>query len=175
MPGSRGWWLEEESPGKVSFEFLRGDEMTPAYVGVYLPAGVIRDPCHPDDGMLTTSDDPSVDELVDALTRQVGVRAGPVTDVQFGPYQGKLLELDNNIDSSQCSDDPWLPQYTFHAAGPDDPAVEEVRGFSGTHQRIAIIDVDGVPVLIEAFHWQAHRDEVLEANALFDSIRFEQS
>ena len=50
--------------------------------------------------MLTTSAEPGVDELVDALTSQVGVRAGPVTDIAFGDHRGKVFDLDNNIDDA---------------------------------------------------------------------------
>ena len=42
-----------------------------------------------------------------------------------------------------------------------------------THQRVAVVDVDGMPVIIQAWDLQARRNEVLETDALFDSIRFE--
>jgi hypothetical protein len=170
---SRGWWLQDELPGVASFQFVRDVETTPAYVNVYLPAGVFRDPCRPDDGMLTTSEQPSVDELVGALTNQVGVRASPVTDITFGNHAGKTFDLDNNIDVSLCADQPWLHHWTYRSGGLESETTARSEGLSGTHQRIAIIDVDGVPVLIEAWHLGARGDEVLEADALFDSIRFE--
>jgi DNA-binding beta-propeller fold protein YncE len=170
---SRGWWLSEELPGYASFQFVRDEEVTPAYVTAYLPAGVFRDPCHPEDGMLTTSESPSVDELVEALTHQLGVRASPVTDIAFGNHAGKMFELDNNIDVSRCPDQPWLRQWTYRSGGLDEETTAESEGLSGSHQRIAIVDVDGIPVLIEGWHIGARGDEVLEADALFESIRFE--
>jgi hypothetical protein len=123
--------------------------------------------------MLTTSNSPSVDELVEALTSQVGVRAGPVSDVMFGDRAGKMFELDNNIDVTRCPDQPWLHHWTYRSGGLDDEATVMSEGLSGSHQRIAIVDVDGVPVLIESWHIGARGDEVLEANALMESIRFE--
>jgi hypothetical protein len=91
----------------------------------------------------------------------------------FGEHAGKSFELDNNIAIKQCSEDPWLPQWTFRSEGLDSDAVENSGGLSGTHQRIAIVDVDGVPVLIEEWILGARVDEVLEADAVFESITFE--
>jgi sugar lactone lactonase YvrE len=169
-----GWSGEDGiTPGYASFVYKRGADSTPAYVTLYIPAGVFRDPCHPEEGMLTTSTEPGVDELVDALTSQVGVRAGPVTDITFGGYTGKVFDLDNNIAESACSDAPWLPQWTYRSQGLDSDVVEKSGGLSNTHQRIAIVEVDGLPVLIEAWDLKAGRDEVAEMYRLFESIRFE--
>lgn len=171
--GQSGWWLQEETAGIASFKYVRGTEATPAWVEVYIPAGVYRDPCHPDDGLLTTSDRPGVDELVEALTQQVGVRAGPVTDIGFGDVQGKTFDLDNTIDVTECQDAPWLHHWTFRSEGPASDVVAEGLGLPDSHERLAIVDVDGIPVLIVAWEFDARRDEVAEAYQLFESIRFE--
>ena len=171
--GYPGWREDGITPGYASFVYVRDADSTPAYVTLYIPAGVFRDPCHPDEGMSTTSAEPGVDELVEALTSQVGVRAGPVTDIAFGDHRGKTFELDNNIDER--------PARTIRgcASGRTAPTVSTAtssrssEGLSNTHQRIAIVDVDGTPVLIEAWDLKANRDEVAELYRLFESIRFE--
>ncbi len=171
--GQPGWWLQQDEPGFASFQYVRIDR-TPAYVTAYLAAGAFRDPCHPEAGMLTTSTHPTVDELVEALTHQTGVRAGPVTDIAFGAVEGKTFELDNNIDMTDCTDAPWLRQWTFRSSEPRTATPgRQPKVSPDPHQRIAIVDIDGSPVLIEAWHIGALRDEVLEADALFESIRFE--
>jgi hypothetical protein len=58
-------------------------------------------------------------------------------------------------------------------AGLSSDAVGESEGQPNTHQRIALVDVGGVPVLIEAWELGALRDEALEMGVLVDSIRFE--
>ena len=120
------------TPGYASFVYVAGADNTPAYLTLYIPAGVFRDPCHPEEGMLTTSAEPGVDELVEALTSQVGVRAGPVTDIVFGDYRGKVFDLDNNIDERTCTDNPWLPQWTFRSEGLDSDVVEKSGGLTNS-------------------------------------------
>jgi hypothetical protein len=172
-PMRPGWRLQAIEPGAVAFQYVRDADRWPAYVTVYLPAGVFADPCHPDEGMVELSDDPGVDELVDAITGQPGYRAGPVTDVSFGKVRGRTFQLENSIDARTCTDDPWLRQWTYHVAGLSSEAEGESEGLPNTHQRIALVDVGGVLVLIEAWELGALRDEVLEMEALVDSIRFE--
>jgi hypothetical protein len=116
---------------------------------------------------------PSVDELAQALTQQPGVRAGPVTDITLGEHSGKTFELANSIDATRCTADPWLPQWIYRSEGLDSDATANSEGLPNTHQRIAVLDIDGIPVLIELWELGANRQEVLEANALFESIRFE--
>ena len=174
-PGAEypGWREDGITPGYASFVYVRDADRTPAYVTVYVPAGVFRDPCHPEEGMSTTSAEPGVDELVDALTSQVGVRAGPVTDIAFGDHRGKVFDLDNNIDAGTCTDAPWLRHWTYHSDGLDSDIVASSEGLSNTHKRVAIVDVGGTPVLVEAWDLNAHRDEVAELYRFFESIRFE--
>jgi DNA-binding beta-propeller fold protein YncE len=171
--GEPGWWLQVDEPGVAAFQYVRDPERTPADVDLYLPAGVFRDPCHPEDGMLTTSDRPTVDELVEAFTKQVGVRVGPITDISFGDVRGKAFVLENNIDMTACTDQPWLRHWSYRVDGMDGEATEKGIGLPDTRRNIAIVDVRGVPVLIDAWELGARRDEVAQAYQLFESIRFE--
>jgi hypothetical protein len=168
-----GWNVQTLEAGVVSLQYVRGHDRTPAYVTVYLPAGVFADPCHPDDGMVVLPEKPGVDDFVEALTHQAGFRAGAVTDVSFGQVHGKAFDLENSIDARSCTDEPWLRQWTWRKAGLSGDAVDKSGGLPNTHQRIAIVDVDGVPVLIEGWELGALRDEVIEMESLMDSIRFE--
>lgn len=168
-----GWWLTDERPGLASFAFVRGPDATPAWVDIFVPAGVVRDPCHPEDGVLTTSDHPSVDELVDALTHQVGVRAGPVTDIRLGDVTGKAFSMDNNIDMTDCTNDPWLGTWLYYYGSLNDGDVRIAEGLPDSRMNIAIVEVHGVPVLINVWELGARRDEVMEAYQLFESMRFE--
>jgi hypothetical protein len=110
---------------------------------------------------------------VDALTSQVGVRAGPVTDIAFGDVRGKVFDLENNIDPRTCTDDPWLRHWTYRSEGPTSDVVAASEGLSNSHKRVAIVAVDGTPVLIEAWALNANRDEVAEMDRFFGSVRFE--
>ena len=159
-------------PGVVSFQYVRDAEKSPAYVTLYLVEGVYADPCHPDDG-LATSEEPSVDELAEALTHQVGVRATAASEITFGEHRGLTFDLANSIGTRSCADTTWLPQWTYRAGGPESDEITNSGGLPNSHQRIAIVDVEGVPVLIESWEIGANREEVLQADALFESIRFE--
>jgi streptogramin lyase len=173
MPsGHPGWWRQELLPGVVSFQYVRDGESTPGYVTLYLVDGVYADPCHPEEG-LATSAEPTVDELVEALTQQVGIRATQPTDIVLGDHRGLTFDLANSIDTRSCADTTWLSQWTYHAGGSESDEVTNSQGLPNSHQRIAVVDVDGTPVLIESWEIGANRNEVLQADSLFESIRFE--
>jgi hypothetical protein len=167
-----GWKLYGSSAGLVTFQYVRDADRTPAYVEVIAVADVYRDPCHPEDGM-ATSGAPTIDEIVDALTTQVGVRATPVADISFGDRAGKTLELDNSIVTTDCRDDPWLRPWTYRSDLLDPDVVTDGEDLPNSHQRVAVVDVDGTPLLVRGWELGANRDEVLEMNELFESIRFE--
>ncbi len=116
---------------------------------------------------------PTVDDLTEVLTHAVGMRAGPVTDVTLDGHPGKQFLLDNNIDVTTCTDDPWLPQWTYDAARSG--AVKETSGenLAGAEQLITILDVDGTRVMIVAWTIGSLRDEVAETRQVMDSIDFQ--
>jgi DNA-binding beta-propeller fold protein YncE len=167
-----GWRQMRFQPSVVSFQFVREADRTPAYVEVYLPSGVYLDPCHPESGLATTSDDPGVDEIVDALTHLTGFRASPVSDISLGDVRGKVVELDNNIDIKGCRDEPWLRLWTYRTE-PGGAIAGSSEGLTNSFQRIAVVDVDGTPVLISAWEIGAVRDEVLDLTSIMESIRFQ--
>jgi len=74
---------------------------------------------------------------------------------------------------TDCTDDPWLRHWTYFAAGPEHSSVTLGEGLPDSRMSIAILDVHGIPVLIDVWELGARRDEVLEAEQLFESIRFE--
>ena len=173
--GSPGWQVSDIGPGLVTFQYVRETEPEtrwPAYVVATVIAGVYSDPCHPEAGLATTAD-PSADELVQALTHMAGYRAGPISDIAFGDAHGKTFQLSNSIDATTCSGRyAWLRPWTYRSSA-DSDAVVDGEDLPDTHQTVAIVDVDGVPILLEAWDLQAMRDEVLETESLFESIRFE--
>jgi hypothetical protein len=150
-----------------------GEPVTPALVGVYVPTGTYSDPCRTEEGPLDPPIGPSVDDLTDALTSLVGFRAGPVSDIMIDGFHGKTFDLEHSIDVSTCSDDPRLTQMTYDG-GMGDSVIETAIGvYGGTHQRVAILDVEGTRVLIQT--WTYHgssREDVAEAHAILESIDF---
>ena len=167
------WSAGGTSRGYVDTKLTRGAGSTPSWVSVFIPINAFADPCQAQDGPMSPPVGPTVDDLTEALTHAVGIRAGPVEDVTIDSYHGKRFLLDNNIDIRTCSDDPWLPQWTFDSAT-SGPVVEEKGLFlPGAEQRIAILDVAGTRVLILGWTIGSRLDEVAETYQVMDSIDFQ--
>jgi hypothetical protein len=162
----------QTSRGLIDLVLTRDSESTPAYVSVMLPINAFVDPCQTTDGPLSPPVGPTVDDLTEALTRAVGMRAGPVTDVTIDGYHGKQFLLDNNIDVTACSDNPWLHQWTYDAATSGDVRETPGEGLAGAEQRIAILDVHGTRVMVVGWTIGSRLDEVAETHEVMDSIQF---
>ena len=167
------WSAGGTSRGYVDTKLTRGPDSTPSWVTVFIPINAYADPCQAKDGPMSPPVGPTVDDLTEALTHAVGMRAGPVEDVTIDGYHGKQFLLDNNINIKTCTNDPWLPQWTFDSAT-SGPVVEEKALFlSGAEERIAILDVNGTRVLILGWTIGSRLDEVAETQQVMDSIDFQ--
>lgn len=160
------WTVQRNDAGHVELGWQEPDRGV-GYITLYIPEDVYIDPCHSSLGVIDPPVGPGVEDLTAALTKLPGFMAGPVTDMTFGDRPAKVFDLDNVIDVSQCDSDPWLPQWTWDSGTlrPDSAGPS-----SGFHQRIAVLDVDGQRVLIDA--WPLWGDGAAEVLRVFESIRF---
>jgi len=163
------WSQASLQPGVVSFKKTLDGDVWPAWLEFWQVSNVYADPCQSTGGPMSPAVGPTVDDLTQALTHQAGFSAGPVTDVTIGGFAGKQFDLDNGIDITKCSGNPWLDQWTSDAS-PSEPG----HTLDGAHQRIAIVDVGGTRVLAEVVTWwsTSAADEE-EADRVMDSVRFE--
>lgn len=167
------WSLNGSGRGYADFVLQRGPDSTPAYVTLFVPLDAYADPCHPDIEPTTPPVGPSVEDLTEALTGAAGFTAGPVTDIDVDGHPGTLFDLDNAIDISTRSDKPWLPQWTYDSSNGENVVESDASSLSGTHQRIAIVDVDGTQVLILAWTLDPRSEEVVETWQVMESIDFQ--
>jgi hypothetical protein len=168
------WSLSELTRGGFGVRRTGGTNEWPAYVDASIVSNAFADPCHAAEGPMSPPVGPSVDDLTAALTHLAGFRAGPVTDITVDGFHGKSFDLTNSIDIKTCSDDPWLRQWTADDSVSGDVHDVPNGSLPGSHQRIAIIDVNGTRLLIEQWTFSSTSlSEILEAQAVFDSIRFQ--
>ena len=162
-----GWkvtWLDP--PGGVALNTEVGAE-----VRVFVPTNAYADPCHPEDGPMSPPVGPSVDDLVAVLTSYAGIPVtSPVRDVMIDGYHGKTFDLESTLPMSECGGQNWDPMWTYDSDG-----VEKFAGpGQNFHQRIAVLDVNGVRVLIETWTFDDTRPQVVaDAFEVVDSIDFE--
>jgi DNA-binding beta-propeller fold protein YncE len=170
-----GWIVNWTAPpGGVELAKMQvgSTEYVQATVRVFVPTNAYADPCHSSEGPMDPPVGPTVDDLTTALTNLPGVLVtSPVTDITIDGHPGKTFDLESTLLISDCpDDDAWDPMWTYDHAGQED--------FSGPgqnfHQHIAILDVDGTRVLLEAWTF----DDTSIANLadtlrVFDSIDFQ--
>ena len=167
------WHVNAEARGALDLQLVRDPDNWPAYVTAFVPIDVYRDPCQASLGLVEPPIGPGVDDLVDALIAQPGFTVGEVTDVVIDGHHGKQFDLENTIDIRGCTGDPWLPQWTFDQASEGVSVPADASSLPRSHQRIAILDVDGKRVLLQAWTMSSTRpDEIEEAWAVFDSVDF---
>jgi hypothetical protein len=111
------------------------------------------------------------------LTHLAGFKASPVRDITIDGYQGTSFDLDEvpGIDLASCSSQDWLHQMTYDASvsGDVSEADHGVGANRGWHQRIAILDVDGTPVLLQTWTFpNTPRQDVEEAIQVLESVDF---
>jgi streptogramin lyase len=167
------WSAGGTSRGYVDTKLTRGPDSTPSWVTVFIPINAYADPCQAKDGPMSPPVGPTVDDLTEALTHAAGMRAGPVQDVTIDGYHGTQFLLDNNVNIKTCSNDPWLPQWTFDSATAGPVKEADSSGLAGAEQRIAILDVKGTRVLILGWTIGSRLDEVAETQQVMDSIDFQ--
>lgn len=143
------WYPKALVPGDV--EFAKPDPTDgnswPAWIVIDRVENVFADPCHADGGPISPPVPSTVDGYVTALTRLVGVPAGPVTDAVIDGHPGKTFVLTNSIDGESvgCSGGGMLSLWTFKGASGTGGAATP----GGATDHIWVIDVDGTPIVID--------------------------
>ena len=124
------------------------------------------DPCHFDQGLLTPSPGPTVDDLVTALTAIPGLDSSAPADVTFGGYAGKQFAITAPANFDGCTLGPdgysiWqLPLGAIYAMEPSQ------------RDRIWVLDVEGQRIVIDAPEVVGHTaQDKAEAQGILDSIR----
>jgi hypothetical protein len=151
-------------PGRYRFTFIPAGATAPFPMSITLPAGWTSgygvgveknygpleadagalltvweisnryvDPCT-DHTLLDPAPGPGIDELIDALSSQPGVEAGPPTDVTVDGYRGKFVELTVTTDIATCG----FEGFWLWWGG-------DRRYVQGTNEmnRIYVLDIDG--------------------------------
>jgi hypothetical protein len=137
-----------------------------ALLGLYKIAGAFADPCQ-DEAPLDPAPQ-GVDGFVEAITHEVGVNAGPVTDTVVGGLPAKAFDIAPTIDYESCPNQP-ASLWTFYEIGLT-PAYENN---TGGRSRIWLVDVHGTLILINAELTELATDaDARELNRMVDSIEF---
>ena len=113
---------------------------------------------------------PTVDDLASALVKQPLRNATTPTDVTIDRYLGKSLELTipADLDFATCSGGFFVSWVGATA--------DETMGFAGpgSHDRVLILDVDGVRLVLDAIDFPGARaGDRAELQAIVDSIQIE--
>lgn len=167
-----GWTGLENKPG---FALLIKTQNAAAFstvpnlalLGFYKVVGAFADPCV-DEAPLDPAPQ-GVDGFVDALRREVGVNAGPVTDTTIGGLPAKSFDITTTIDYEGCPNQP-ASLWTFNDAGTN----VFYENNTGGRSRLWLVDVHGTLILINAELTElatiADSDEL---DRMVDSIQFE--
>jgi hypothetical protein len=141
------------------------DDLDRMVIGMWSVGSIYTDPCN----WLGTSirPEPSVDDIVATFVEHR--QTPPPIDVVVDGYAGKRIELQvpTDIELTDCVGDEYR-SWTDAAGG--------VRWHQGPGQidELLILDVDGVPLLIDVHHFpQASDDELAEQQQVVDSIRID--
>jgi hypothetical protein len=152
-------WKGRDGPGETAF-------------GLWRVANVYTDPCHWQQSLLNPPLGPAVADLTTAFLNQDGPGASPATDVTFGGYPAKRVELSipTDLDVSTCD----LGKFRrFRSPGEGDsdvPAVPAVQVL-GRVDVFYIIDIDGARWVIYAWYLPGTPEaDVAELEASLASI-----
>ena len=139
-----------------------------ALLGLYKVTGAFTDPCNDEAPV-----DPApqgIDGFVDALRREVGVNAGPVSDTIVGGLPAKTFDITTTIDYESCPNQP-ASLWTFNEVGTQ---IERENNTGGQSSRIWLVDVNGTLILINAELAVGGTDaDAEEVYRMVDSIQFE--
>ncbi len=129
---------------------------------------VYADPCHFEQGFVTPTPGPTVDDLVAALGAMPSIVATAPVDVTVDGYHGKQLTITSPKDFNGCAVSPdgfalWqLPLGTIYTMEPDQS------------YRVSIIDVAGQRLVILVGEGRdLTAQERTDAKSIFDSIQIE--
>jgi hypothetical protein len=169
-----GWTGVKSGPGQALLVKTKdGGEFgsVPNTVFLFISAikDVYSDPCR--DTAPASPAPSSVDDLVTALTHQVGFRAGPVSDSTIGGVPAKLFEVDVATNLGRCPNAP-LKDWSYTAI-PGEYVTDWGPG-TRAHNRVWIVDVKGTRLMILAESLpESPRADVTELYQIAASIRFE--
>lgn len=127
-----------------AFAVLRINRTGQMAVSAWVIGDIYGDACKWSGTLLDRSTDPSVDGVVTALAGQRGLRTSTPTDVTVDGYAGKFIErtVPPGTDLSACTRYEYRTWLGTHGGprflGP------------GQRDRLWILDVDGVPLVIDA-------------------------
>lgn len=115
------------------------------WVSASVVGNVYADPCHWDGTLLDPPVGMNFEALVAAIADQQGRHASTPTDVTLAGFAGKRMELTvpATINMADCDNGQF--RYWLDTGGG-----ERYAPFPGEHDRLWILDVDGVPLVIEA-------------------------
>jgi hypothetical protein len=169
-----GWTGVQSGPGQAILLKARdggrfGDVPNSAWVTISAVRDVYADPCR--DKAPASPAPSSVDELVFALTHQVGYSAGPVTDTTIGGLPAKVFDVAVAATNAKCPNEP-LTDWRYTAIPGE--YVTNRPAIGGVHNRSWIVDVKGTYLLILAGSPpDAQAADLDEAYQIVDSITFE--
>jgi hypothetical protein len=173
-----GWRLINQRPGWVELAApMTGGEPDQfnRSVKVSIVGDTSVDPCQAEPIVQDPPSGPGVDDLVDALTSQVGFHlVSPVADVVIDGFSGRTFAQEALVDPATCPDPDNSPlrRWTY-ASSPALPATWDLT-WADAHERDAVIDVNGTRVLVTVrTDPSATADQVREADGIVESIDFE--
>ena len=144
-----------------------------AALSSWIVANVYADPCQWQTGSFAISgSDPSVEQLANALSQQVGRNGSAPTEVTLGGFSGKKVELSvpDDFDQTTCDGGDLK---TWLAAGPVGGHGGYVYG-AGQRNTVYILDANGTPLVIDTMYLpNATAADKTELQAMVDSIQFE--
>lgn len=154
--GKAGVWITDNGPAAGMF-FYR------------LPSGLYSDPCRPDsegpDDDITKLADPditvgpTVDDFLTALADHPSLDVTAPVEVTLGGYSGKYVDLLVPDDISECFRYRPMEVRHHYAQGP------------GQRWHMWILDIDGVPVLVETNDYpDTSAKRLAEEQAIVDSL-----
>ena len=153
-----GW--HDVDPASVEYVYLDAVSYGPAF-GVWNITTAAADPCAAYEAA-TPPIGPGVEDLLEALATQSGIKAGPLTPVTIDGYAGSYVELTVEADIGGCPDG-------FFTWGSQDEG-RSAKG-RGEVDRVYALDVDGRRV---TFYTRVMPDTYLEheaqARRIVDSI-----
>jgi hypothetical protein len=121
---------------------------------------VYADVCDPSKGPLTPRLGPTVDDLVAALSSQPGTTVSPPEDVSVAGYSGKILEYTATGEGAGCEVLHRWPTL-----------LGDRQALPNEHDRLWILDVDGVRLVIDAFSFSgASAADLAEIEAIVQTL-----
>ncbi len=151
-------------PGEVAF-------------GWWQVANVFADPCHWKDSLADPPVGPTADDLATAFAQQVGRDGSGPTDVTFGGYPAKRIDLSvpADFDVTTCDEGVYReflgPGESLTSLADVDPSRPHMAGRTDV---LYVIDIDGTPWLMRTWrHPESTAEDVAEMEAMLASIHID--